>query len=155
MNAKGNKIKKRIPLPGGAPEKYKPEFAEKVYDMALLGLKDESIAKLFGIAESTLNLWKHEHPELLEALTRGREVADAEVTKAMYKRALGVTIVEEALTKDGEVVKLRKELPPDTPAAKHWLANRQRGLWSNNGESQITTTEPLVIVRTETKDKDA
>lgn len=153
MNAKGNKIKKRTRLPIGAPDTYNEAYPEKVYDMALLGLKDESIAKILGVALSTFHLWKNEYPALLDALTRGREVADAEVTKAMYKRALGVTIVEEALTKDGEVIKLRKELPPDTPAAKHWLANRQRGLWSNNGESQITTTEPLVIVRTEKKEK--
>jgi len=59
--------------------------------------------------------------------------------------------VEEAVTKDGEIVKLHKQLPSDTAAAKHWLSNRQRGRWSNNGESTITTTEPLVILLTDPK----
>jgi hypothetical protein len=88
-----------------------------------------------------------------ESLTQGKENADGKVAKAMYKRALGLTIIEEALTKDGQIVQLKKELPPDTPAAKHWLANRQRKLWANNGESTMYTTEPLIIIRTE-GDKD-
>jgi hypothetical protein len=104
---------------------------------------------VLGICEATFNNYKHEYPKFLESLTRGREDADGKVAKAMYKRALGLTITEEALTRDGEVVQLKKELPPDTAAAKHWLANRQRGLWANNGESTIKSDEPLVIIRTE------
>jgi hypothetical protein len=111
------------------------------------------MANILGITEQTLNNWKTEHPMFFESLTQGKENADGKVARAMYKRALGLTIIEEALTKDGQVVQLRKELPPDTPAAKHWLANRQRKLWANNGESTFNTTEPLIIIRTE-GDKD-
>jgi hypothetical protein len=107
------------------------------------------MAAAFDICEATFNNWKKDQPTFLESLTRGKEDADAKVARSMYERALGVTIVEEAVTKDGDIVKLRKQLPSDTAAAKHWLANRQRGRWSNNGESTITTTEPLVIIRTE------
>jgi hypothetical protein len=149
MNKKGNKTLKRTKLPIGRPVEYQQAaHDEKAFDMALLGLTDVQIAKIFGIAESTINVWKEQHSSFLEALTQGREDADAKVARAMYKRALGVTITEEALTRDGDVVKLRKELPSDTAAAKHWLANRQRGRWSNNGENTIKTTEPLVIVTT-------
>ena len=121
--------------------------------MALLGLSDSQMANILGITEQTLNNWKTEHPMFFESLTQGKENADGKVAKAMYKRALGLTIIEEALTKDGQIVQLKKELPPDTPAAKHWLANRQRKLWANNGESTFNTTEPLIIIRTE-GDKD-
>jgi len=149
MNKKGNKTIKRTRLPLGRPMVYqKDAHDEKAFEMALLGLTDVQIANIIGITESAINVWKNDHPSFLEALTRGREDADGKVARAMYKRALGVTITEEALTKDGEVVKLRKELPSDTAAAKHWLANRQRGRWSNNGENTIKTTEPLVIVTT-------
>ncbi len=148
MNKKGNKTIKRTKLPLGRPMEYQKAHDEKAFEMALLGLTDVQISKIIGIDESTLNVWKEQHPSFLESLTQGREEADAKVARAMYKRALGVTITEEALTRDGDVVKLRKELPSDTAAAKHWLANRQRGRWSNNGENTIKTNEPLVIVTT-------
>jgi len=138
---------------GGRPTKYKEAFNDQVFEMALLGLSDSQMANILGITEQTLNNWKTEHPMFFESLTQGKENADGKVARAMYKRALGLTIIEEALTKDGQVVQLRKELPPDTPAAKHWLANRQRKLWANNGESTFNTTEPLIIIRTE-GDKD-
>jgi hypothetical protein len=138
---------------GGRPTKYKEAFNDQVFEMALLGLSDSQMANIIGITEQTLNNWKTEHPMFFESLTQGKENADGKVAKAMYKRALGLTIIEEALTKDGQIVQLKKELPPDTPAAKHWLANRQRKLWANNGESTMYTTEPLIIIRTE-GDKD-
>jgi hypothetical protein len=141
------------PNKGGRPTKYKEAFNDQVFEMALLGLSDTQMANILGITEQTLNNWKTEHPMFFESLTQGKENADGKVAKAMYKRALGLTIIEEALTKDGQIVQLRKELPPDTPAAKHWLANRQRKLWANNGESTMYTTEPLIIIRTE-GDKD-
>jgi hypothetical protein len=141
------------PNKGGRPTKYKEAFNDQVFEMALLGLSDSQMANIIGITEQTFNNWKTEHPMFFESLTQGKENADGKVARAMYKRALGLTIIEEALTKDGQVVQLRKELPPDTPAAKHWLANRQRKLWANNGESTFNTTEPLIIIRTE-GDKD-
>ena len=141
------------PNKGGRPTKYKEAFNDQVFEMALLGLSDSQMANILGITEQTLNNWKTEHPMFFESLTQGKENADGKVAKAMYKRALGLTIIEEALTKDGQIVQLKKELPPDTPAAKHWLANRQRKLWANNGESTMYTTEPLIIIRTE-GDKD-
>ena len=137
----------------GRPTKYKEAFNDQVFEMALLGLTDTQMATIIGINQDTFNEWKKTYPIFSESLTQGKENADGKVAKAMYKRALGLTIVEEALTKDGQIVQLRKELPPDTPAAKHWLANRQRKLWANNGESTFNTTEPLIIIRTE-GDKD-
>lgn len=137
----------------GRPTKYKEAFNEQVFEMSLLGLTDTQMATIIGVNQDTFNEWKKVYPNFSESLTQGKEDADGKVAKAMYKRALGLTIIEEALTKDGQIVQLRKELPPDTPAAKHWLANRQRKLWANNGESTMYTTEPLIIIRTE-GDKD-
>jgi hypothetical protein len=137
----------------GRPTKYKEIFNDQVFEMSLLGLTDTQMSAIIGINQDTFNEWKKVYPSFSESLMRGKEDADGKVAKAMYKRALGLTIIEEALTKDGQIVQLRKELPPDTPAAKHWLANRQRKLWANNGESTMYTTEPLIIIRTE-GDKD-
>ena len=113
------------PNKAGRPTKYKEAFNDQVFEMALLGLTDTQMATIIGINQDTFNEWKKVYPKFSESLTQGKEDADGKVAKAMYKRALGLTIIEEALTKDGQIVQLRKELPPDTPAAKHWLANRQ------------------------------
>jgi hypothetical protein len=109
------------------------------------------MARVLGVSEVTFNEYK-KLPEFLKSLTQGKEDADAKVAKAMYKRALGLTITEDALTRDGEVVQLKKELPPDTAAAKHWLANRQRALWANNGETTINSDKPIIITLTEKGD---
>ena len=136
----------------GRPTKYKEAFNEQVFEMALLGLTDTQMSNIIGINQDTFNEWKKTYPIFSESLTRGKSEADGKVAKAMYNRALGVTVVEQALTRDGDVVNLKKELPSDTAAAKHWLANRQRALWANLGDTNITTTEPLIIIRTEGKD---
>jgi hypothetical protein len=135
----------------GRPTSYKPEMCEQVFEMALLGLTDVQMARVLGISEVTFNEYKA-IPEFLKSLTQGKEDADAKVAKAMYKRALGLTITEDALTRDGDVVQLKKELPPDTAAAKHWLANRQRALWANNGETTINSDQPIIITLTEKGD---
>jgi hypothetical protein len=138
-------------MPAGRPTKLEERMIEQVFEMALLGLTDVQMAKVLGVSEVTFNDYKKKHPEFLKSLTQGKEDADGKVAKAMYKRALGLTITEDALTRDGEVVQLKKELPPDTAAAKHWLANRQRNLWANNGETTIKTDTPLVITLTDDK----
>jgi hypothetical protein len=133
----------------GRPIVYKEAFNEQVFEMALLGLTDVQMCNILGVSEPTFNAWKKDYPDFFKSLTQGKTEADGKVAKAMYNRALGVTVVEQALTRDGEVVDLKKELPSDTAAAKHWLANRQRALWANLGDTNITTTEPLIIIRTE------
>lgn len=138
-------------MPVGRPTKLEDKMIEQVFEMALLGLTDAQMAKVLGIAESTFYDYKANKKGFSEALMRGKEEADGKVAKAMYKRALGLTITEDALTRDGDVVQLKKELPPDTAAAKHWLSNRQRALWANNGETTINTSAPLVITLTDDK----
>lgn len=138
-------------MAAGRPTKMEDRMIEQVFEMALLGLTDIQMAKVLGIAESTFYDYKLKMEGFSEALTRGKEEADGKVAKALYKRALGLTITEDALTRDGEVVQLKKELPPDTAAMKHWLGNRQRALWSNNGETTIRTDTPLVITLTDDK----
>lgn len=102
------------------------------------GLVEAQIAHNLGIAESTLNVYKNTHPELVEALARGKEIVDLEVENALLKRAKGYTYDEvtreERLTRDGEIVVLtktvRRDIPPDPTSMMFWLANRQKSRWS-------------------------
>lgn len=103
------------------------------------GLSEEEIAEKCGVGAATLCRWKEEYPPVREALKGGREAADAQVEKALLRRALGYryddVTREERLDKNtGEsrmvVTKIvSKEAQPDVSALIFWLKNRRQGVW--------------------------
>lgn len=116
----------------GRPSKYRPEYAEQAEKLCKLGLIDEELAEFFEIAVATLNAWKKDYPEFLEALKNGKTLADAEVAAKLYQRATGYE--HEAVQIDmyrgkAVVTKYVKHYPPDTVAGIYWLNNRQRARW--------------------------
>ena len=118
----------------GRPSKYKPEYAEQVYKLCLLGATDKELADFFGVSEQTLNTWKSQYPEFLESIKRGKLVADAEVAQSLYKRAKGYTY-EEKTFENGELTRtVIKEVAPDTGAAMAWLKNRRPQYWRDKQE---------------------
>lgn len=149
-------------MPGGRPSEYTPEYHdERVFKLALLGLNDKEIASVFEVSEQTLNAWKNAHPEFLEALTKGKDDADAKVASKLYRRAMGyehkaVKIVADAKTGAEHIVEYIERYPPDTTAAIFWLKNRQRDKWrdrreldadlkSSDGSMTPQTTEKTVV----------
>lgn len=130
----------------GRPSSYKPEFAQLVKKLCLLGLIDKQMAEFFEVSEQTFNAWKKEYPEFLEAIRAGKMKADAEVASKLYDRACGATWEEEQAFKvktvdytDGrkikeieevKIVTVRRAAPPDTQALALWLHNRKSELWS-------------------------
>jgi hypothetical protein len=119
----------------GRPTLFKPEYVEQVRELCLLGLVDEEIAKVWGVHVDTLNKWKKSHPELLEAMKEGREIADTEVVKSLYRRACGYRQrVVRAFQYRGEIIttEIEEEILPDVAAAKLWLNCRQPKRWRQN-----------------------
>lgn len=112
------------------------------------GLVDTQIAHNLGIAVSTMNLYKKDHPEFLSALARGKEVVDVEVENDLLKKCHGYTAQIKKTFKIKEVdydpdtgkrLREREKLvtgvdevhvPADTTAIMFWLANRMRGKWA-------------------------
>lgn len=124
-----------IPVPGpGRDSKYRPEFADQVRKLCLLGATDREIADFFEVTEQTVNNWKREHPAFFESMRAGKIKADAEVADSLYQRATGLHIQAEKLMKkdDGtyEAVRYQQYLPGDPQAAYRWLLNRRRENWS-------------------------
>src|ERR1041384_7074197 len=77
-----------VPRPRGRPRiPCTAEHVRRVFELALLGLTDDELAEALGISERTLENWKLRHPEFLEALKRGKSLADAEVAHSLYRRA--------------------------------------------------------------------
>lgn len=125
---------------GGRPTLYKEEYNEQARKLCLLGATDKSLADFFGIAESTLNLWKDAHPEFMESIIRGREIADAEIADSLYHRAKGYSHPDVHISSyEGEIkiTNITKHYPPDTPAASLWLRNRRPKQWRDKQDIEF------------------
>lgn len=122
----------------GRPCGYAPSMDEQVYKLSLLGMTDEQMARFFDVSRNTFHRWKTENSGFRDAIQRGKEIADAEVAHALFKRATGMRIVSEKAMKgpDGSIIITQTvtELPPDSRAASHWLANRRRTAWTAQGQ---------------------
>ena len=57
--------------PRGRPPKYRPEFAERVTDLCLLGATNEELAKVFGVDDATIYRWLDTIPDFREAIKQG------------------------------------------------------------------------------------
>lgn len=123
-----------------------PEGLIKLEGWARDGLTDEQIAANMGIAAKTLYRWKEAYCQICQSLKKGKEVVDYEVENALLKRALGYTVKEEKLTKDGEVVELEREVPGDVTAQIFWLKNRKPSVWRDKPEDNGEKEEAITII---------
>lgn len=108
------------------------------------GLTDQDIAKNIGISRSTLNVWRERFPQIANAISAGKEVADYAVENALFRRAVGYETEEETLERlfdkttgkfEMRVTKtVRKRVAPDTVAAIFWLKNRRPDKWRDRAE---------------------
>ena len=121
----------------GRPSDYKPEYTEQVYKLCLLGAIDKDLADFFEVEESTINNWKHDFPEFLESIKKGKRKADANVAERLYKKAMGYQHKEDKIFQyEGQpvIVPTMKKYAPDTTAAIFWLKNRQPKAWREKQE---------------------
>lgn len=99
--------------------------------LAKEGYTNEDIAKRLGIGLTTFKTYRKRHPELQEALQKGKEVALAELEETAFKSAMGHYYREEYMTKDGKVVELKKYAKPEPSTMIFLLRNMERGKWTN------------------------
>ena len=141
------KASPRQKLPHGRPSLYRPEYDELAYKFCLLGADDAKLADLFKVTEDTIYEWKKVHPTFSDSITRGKEIADAEIAEALYHRAKGYSHKEDdirtvTLPQGGgsEIVitPTVKHYPPDTQAASLWLRNRQPRVWRDKVDLEHT-----------------
>lgn len=128
----------------GRPTKYETRFNKQAEKLCKLGSTDKEMADFFEISESTLNLWKQQHPKFSESIKRGKSIADFEVADKLFKRATGyshpdvdIKVIDEKVV----MTKLTKHYPPDTTAAIFWLKNRQKNNWRDKQEIGYTDNE--------------
>ena len=109
------------------------------------GLTEEQIAYNMGISRETLRVWKNKYSVISGTLKKGKEIVDIQVENALLKRALGYVSKEQKVTKDGKIIELEKEIPPDTTAQIFGLKNRKPDKWRDKVENVNTTDDDKVI----------
>lgn len=132
----------------GNASKYNPAFARVAYNIALLGGTPKSLAEILNISEQTVYNWLKTHNDFHIAWYGGKDFADANVVKALYRRAVGwKEDVEESRTdKEGNIATTEKTLifAPDVQAQMFWLKNRQPQNWKDKVEVREEVTVAIV-----------
>ena len=101
------------------------------------------------MSESTFSGYKKEHEELLQTLTVNKEVADARVESALYKRAIGYEYTETSREQGPDGVKTKttvKQVAPDVTAQIYWLNNRRPDRWRNKQDISIEGAPKVEII---------
>lgn len=133
------------------PTKFEDQYIEQARKLCLLGATDQELADFFGVAVSTLYLWKLEHPAFSEALKSGKAEADDRVERSLFSRATGYEHDEvDIRVVEGQIVQtpLRKFYPPDTTAGIFWLKNRRPEQWRDKREHELTGADggPIQVI---------
>lgn len=97
----------------GKPSLFRDEFPELARNLCLLGAIDRDLAQVFEVSERTINRWKRQHPDFAAALKAGKAVADGDVAKALYDKAVN----------------------GDMTAISFWLRNRCPDLWRDRRDA--------------------
>lgn len=128
----------------GRPTKYKPEYDEQVYRLALLGLKDIEMCAFFGVSEKSFNTWKKSYPTFLQSLKAGKLEADGKVAESLYKLAMGYEHNQQKpvfnpASGEVEVVTFNERFPPNATAIIFFLKNRRKEVWREKQAIELDT----------------
>ncbi len=136
----------------GRPTKMKKSFYEQTTKLCMLGATEPELADFFHVTTATISNWKISNPKFLEALKAGKEEADANVSKSLYRRAIGYTHPDIHFSSyEGGVTqtKYTKLYPPDPTSCIFWLKNRRRQDWRDvdtRGASAIPLIDDASLV---------
>jgi hypothetical protein len=127
----------------GRHTKYDQEIHPlMVWMLAILGKNNKEIAAGLRISTGTLFAWQKKHAEFSSEVKGGKDVANAKVVKALYKRAIGYRLPEKKVIQmpDGTIRKevTEKEVIPDVGAIKLFLTNRDPDNWKERILTELT-----------------
>ena len=128
-------------------DKYNPKYHNDWgWSLAIKGGTNEEIAEAFGIHKRTLIRWMKLYPDLKDSINTGKEIADSNVERKLYQRAMGIEIEEEqkvidvnskGKSKIGRITVTKKQIAPDTTAQIFWLKNRNPTAWRDVRRNEV------------------
>ena len=139
-----------------------PAQLERITNWAANGLTDAEIARSMGIRRETLSVWKKQHPNVSNAIKRGRLLACEVIENALFKRATGMTLTETVTTEEFEGTledgkphsgsikqterTITREVPPDTGAIIFYLKNRMPDRYADRRETKVDVSAPTIAL---------
>lgn len=149
---KPQKSKSAKKKPKGRPSKYNATWAPLMAKrFATLGMNERDIAKEMGIAESTLNKWKKDHPEFAKELKKGKEEPIHIVENSLYKNAQGYYVEEKKEVFDGDgnlkyYEVYTKWMRPDNGSMAFYLTNKDGENWKRLKQVDVHNTYDDTLV---------
>lgn len=121
----------------GRPTAFDPTRIPEIINYCKLGAIDEDLAEMLEVCIATIYNWKNDHPEFLDAIKQGKELADQQVVKSLFYRANGYSHDAVHISNyKGEITETdyTKHYAPDPTSMIFWLKNRQPDLWKDKQE---------------------
>ena len=109
------------------------------------GLSYKAIARKMGISINTLADWRNKHYEISEAIERGLDFANGQVTNALFKKATGYVKKRTVIDNKGVEHEIDEYVEPDIKAIQYWLNNRSKDQWSGNITHQTNIAVPIIV----------
>lgn len=129
---------------GGRRTKYSPNMNKIVYELcAYYGYLRGKLAKTLQIHRDTVYQWEKDYPKFSDSITKGMDDWNTlGIKKSLIIRAKGYRYTETTKeAKDGgnlQVTKtIRRHVPPDVPAIKTWLYNRDPENWQDRRVHEV------------------
>ncbi|MGY4398275.1 transcriptional regulator with XRE-family HTH domain [Sphingomonas sp. UYAg733] len=118
------------------PSTFKPAYVRQAKELYAEGLTDRELAEAFGVSRRTIFRWRAAYPDFAEATKLGKSVADDRVERALYERAIGyeeeaVRVYHPAGAEEPVIVRYKREVRADVPAALQWLRARRPEVWAS------------------------
>jgi len=111
-----------------------------------MGLREIDICENLGVSHHTFCQYKKAFPQLLDALKKGKDDADAKVVDALYRRAVGYEyeVMETIAIRDAEgkltgkiqLRKTKKHVTPNVLAQIYYLKNRCPQYWRDRTQHE-------------------
>ena len=134
---------------GACEVSYMPAFAGLAKKILELGGTESDMAEAFNVSVETIDKWRKEQRDFIQACKQGLGKANSEVQRSVFKMAIGYEyVVEEVRFYQGRthIVKYCKHVPPDLGAAKVWLQNRYSKKWADKPEPEKEQSDLALLL---------
>ena len=109
------------------------------------GMTDKAIGEKIGIQAQTVVEWKKRYEKFGLVLKQARNVVMRDLENAMYRSATGYFVEEDALDRNGNVVKVQRYIAP-APQTQIWLSkNWDSANYKDKRDMNIEGALPVIL----------
>ncbi|MEM8813928.1 MAG: hypothetical protein AAGF59_15050 [Pseudomonadota bacterium] len=120
--------------------RFKASYVDQAAKLAALGATDQDMADFFMITPDVFSEWTARHRRFREAIEQNKNIADDQVERSLYERAIGYSHPEDKVFANGGkpvVVPTVKYYPPDPTSILFWLKNRRPDRWRDKVDHEL------------------